>query len=83
MEGKASIQIGNANDKDKQKISITYYLGPFDDIEEAQSAKYALDKIASAYGADINQEAKIIGQIEDKAAQEDAESHQEEASSNE
>ncbi len=68
MEGKASIQIGNVNDKDKQKVSLTYYTGPFDNVEEAQSCKLAMDKIAEAYGATIAQEAKIIGDVEHREA---------------
>lgn len=77
MEGKASIQIGNVNNLDKQKVALTYYLGPFDNIEEAQSAKYAYDKVAEAYGAIIVNEATIIGEKEDAAAKKDAESKSE------
>ena len=68
IEGKASIQIGHVNDKDKQKVSLTYYVGPFDNVEEAQSAKLALDKIAEAYGAEIHDEARIIGDAEHREA---------------
>ena len=72
MLGKASIQIGNVNDKDKQKVSMTYYLGPFNSVQEAQSAKLAMDNVAEAYGADISSEAKIIGEELHEAAEKDA-----------
>ena len=74
MEGKASIQIGHVNNLDKQKVSLTYYLGPFDSVEEAQSGKYAFDKVASAYGATIENKATIIGEKEDEAAKQDSDS---------
>lgn len=72
MEGKASIQIGQVNNEEKQKISLTYYLGSFDNVQEAQAAKYAMDKVAEELGATIVNEACIIGENDDKAAQTEA-----------
>jgi len=72
MEGKASIQIGQVNNEDKQKISLTYYLGSFDNVQEAQAAKYAMDKVSEELGAIIVNNACIIGENDDKAAEEKA-----------
>jgi len=82
MEGKASIQIGHVNNKDKQKVSLTYYLGPFDSVEEAQTAKYSFDTIAEVYGAEIQNEAVILGEEADSKAEKDAEAKTEEAEKN-
>jgi hypothetical protein len=61
MEGKANIQIGHVNNLDKQKVSLTYYVGPFDSVKEAQVAKFAMDEVAEEMGAEIQSEAKVIG----------------------
>lgn len=73
MEAKASIQIGHVNNLEKQKVSLTFYVGPFDNVEEAQSCKYALDAIAEAYGATIYEQTRIIGEALDTEAKEQAE----------
>ena len=69
MEGKANIQIGHVNNLDKQKVSLTYYTGPFDTVKEAQACKYAMDRVAEAYGAEVHEETTVIGEVDDKAAQ--------------
>lgn len=71
-DAKANIQIGNVNNLDKQKVSLTYYIGPFDSVEETQSAKYALDEIAKKYGATTFSDAKIIGTDLDNTAKQHA-----------
>lgn len=73
MEGKANIQIGHVNDQEKQKVSLTYYLGSFDSVKAAQEAKYAMDKVAEELGAEINDNALVIGEAEDKVAHKGAE----------
>ena len=72
MEAKANIQVGHVNNEAKQKVSLTYYVGPFDTVEESQSCKYALDQIAKQYGAEVHNDAKIIGEELDQAATADA-----------
>lgn len=72
MEGKASIQIGQVNNEEKQKISLTYYLGSFDNVKDAQAVKYAMDKVAEEIGATIVNDACIIGENDDKAAEKQA-----------
>lgn len=72
MEGKANIQIGHVNDQEKQKVSLTYYLGSFDTVKAAQEAKYALDKVAQELGAEINENALMIGETDDKTAKKGA-----------
>lgn len=49
------------NNLDKQKVSLTYYIGPFDSVQEAQVAKFALDQVAEEMGAEVQSEAKMIG----------------------
>lgn len=78
MEGKANIQIGHVNNLEKQKVSLTYYLGPFDTVKDAQSAKYALDAVANEYGASTYDAAKIIGESETNEARTEAQENYEE-----
>ena len=73
MEAKASIQIGHVNDQEKQKVSLTYYLGSFDSVKAAQEAKYAMDKIAIELGAETSDNALMIGDADDKVAHKGAE----------
>ena len=72
MEAKASIQIGHVNDQEKQKVSLTYYIGSFDSVKAAQEGKYALDKIAEELGAEISDSALMIGEADDKIAKKGA-----------
>ena len=72
MEGKCNIQIGHVNNQEKQKVSVTYYLGSFDSVKEAQEAKYALDKVAAELGAEISENALIIGKSDDDIAKKGA-----------
>ena len=74
MESKASINATNVNNEDKQKVNLSYYLGSFDNIQDAQTAKFAFDKIAEQLGATISQEACILGENETNISQEEAES---------
>ena len=73
MEGKANIQIGQVNNLEKQKVSLTYYIVGCDNVEDAQSIKYSLDKVAEAYGAVIHEDTSIIGEELDKKAKKKAE----------
>lgn len=73
MEGKANIQIGQVNNLEKQKVSLTYYVGPFDSVEEAQTAKYAIDNIAEELGATVRNDTVMIGEVETKKARKKAE----------
>lgn len=79
MEGKANITVGNCHNKDKQKVTLSYFMGPFDNVKEAEKAKFALDRIAETLGADVQTEACIIGEEETEAAMEEAEKVVEEA----
>lgn len=72
MEAKANIQIGQVNNLEKQKVSLTYYIGSFDSVQEAQEAKYALDAVAIELGANVHDDALIIGEAEDKQAKKSA-----------
>jgi len=72
MEGKCNIQIGHVNDQAKQKVSLTYYLGSFDSVKAAQEAKYAMDKVAIELGAEISDNALMIGESDDKIAKKGA-----------
>ncbi len=72
MEGKASIQIGQVNNNEKQKISLTYYIGSFDKVQDAQAAKYAMDKVSEELGATIVNDACIIGENDNKEAEQTA-----------
>ena len=72
MEGKANITIGQVNNIDKQKVSLSYFIGSFDNVQEAQIAKFAFDKVAEELGASIVDEACILGEIEDTKAKEEA-----------
>ena len=81
MDAKANIQIGNVNNADKQKVSLTYCVGPFDTVEESQSCKYALDQVSKKYGAEVHEDARIISDELDKEAKEDSIDKTEEAPS--
>lgn len=72
MEGKANITIGQVNNEDKQKVSLSYYLGSFDNIQEAQTAKFAFDKVAETLGATVQTEACIMGENDTNLSKEDA-----------
>lgn len=73
MEAKANIQIGQVNNLEKQKVSLTYYIGSFDSVQEAQEAKYALDAVSKELGANVHDDAMIIGEADDKKAKKSAE----------
>ncbi len=62
MEGRANFTIGQVNNEEKQKLTLTYTISPIDSIEEFQKIKYAMDGVAVIFGADVYQEALIIGQ---------------------
>ncbi len=72
MEGKANITIGQVNHIDKQKVSLSYYIGSFDNIQEAQIAKFAFDKVAEELGATIQDEACIMGENDTNLSKEEA-----------
>jgi len=48
-------------------------MGPFDSVEEAQAAKYAMDDIAEELGATIRNDTVMIGEMETKKARKKAE----------
>jgi len=73
MEGKANITIGQVNNEDKQKVSLSYFIGSFDNVQDAQIAKFAFDQVAEELGATVVNDACILGESEDRAAKEDAE----------
>ena len=73
MEGKANISIGQVNNIDKQKVSLSYYIGSFDNVKDAQIAKFAFDKVAEELGATVQDEACILGEVETNEAKEEAE----------
>ena len=68
MEGKANIQIGQVNNLEKQKVSLTYYVVGCDSVEDAQSIKYAIDAVAQEYGCVIHEDARITGEEIDTKA---------------
>jgi len=72
MEGKANITIGQVNNIDKQKISLSYYIGSFDNMQEAQTAKFAFDKVAEELGATVQDEACILGENDTTLSKEEA-----------
>lgn len=72
MEGKANIQIGQVNNLEKQKITVGYYVSGCDTIEEAQSIKYAMDKVAVEYGCDVHDDTCIIDESTDQTAKKKA-----------
>jgi len=72
MEAKANIAIGQVNNQDKQKVSLSYYLGSFDNVKDAQTAKFALDAVALELGASISQEACILGENDTQIAKDEA-----------
>lgn len=72
MEGKANITIGQVNNIDKQKISLSYYIGSFDNMQEAQTAKFAFDKVAEELGALVQDEACILGENNTNLSKEEA-----------
>lgn len=79
MEGRANITIGQVNNEEKQKLTLTYTISPIDSIEETQKIKYAVDAVAVIFGADVSQEARIIGQEDDNAAKKEGQETAEEA----
>ena len=72
MEGKANITTGQANNADKQKVSLSFYIGSFDNVQEAQTAKFAFDKVAEELGATIQDEACIMGENDTNLSKEEA-----------
>ena len=72
MEGKANITIGQVNNIDKQKISLSYYIGSFDNMQDTQTAKFAFDKVAKELGATIQDEACILGETATNISQSEA-----------
>lgn len=72
MEGKANITIGQVNNIDKQKISLSYYIGSFDNMQQTQDAKFAFDKVAEELGASIQDEACILGETDTNLSKEEA-----------